>query len=489
MLRRFFQLKSWPFIVAVLFIGGAALAVLGTRSGAAAPPLWSDTPPTLAAGQSPWIAVAKADTAAVVNISTTQVVKNPMAPDNQGNPNDPFQEFFRQFMGNMPRTYRTHSLGSGFIVRPDGYIVTNNHVVDGATEITVKLSGNRHFTAKVVGRDPKTDLALLKIDAQNLPSVAFGDSDKLQVGEPVMAIGNPFGLEGTVTTGIVSAKGRVIGEGPYDDFIQTDASINPGNSGGPLVNQAGQVVGIDTAIVSQSGGSVGIGFAIPINEAKTILPQLEAKGQVTRGWLGVSVQPMTAELAKAFKLEPGQGALVADVMPNSPAAKAGLKTGDVITEYDGHTIAKAGDLPRLVGGTPVGQSAKVRVLRDGKPLTVTAQIATLPEPQQVAEATPAGGKSLGLTVQPLTSALAKRLEVPDKAGLVVADVTDGSPAAEAGIQPGDVIVEVNRQPVQSVAALRKAIADQKAGEPTLLRIHRKDASLFVAIEAPRAPQG
>jgi serine protease Do len=489
MLRRFFQLKSWPFIVAVLFIGGGALAVLGTRSGAAVPSLWSDTPPTLASGQSQWVAVAKADTAAVVNISTTQVVKNPMAPDNQGNPNDPFQEFFRQFMGNMPRTYRTHSLGSGFIVRPDGYIVTNNHVVDGASDITVKLSDGRHFTAKVVGRDEKTDVALLKIDAQNLPVIAFGNSDNLQIGEPVMAIGNPFGLEGTVTTGIVSAKGRVIGEGPYDNFIQTDASINPGNSGGPLVNQAGQVVGIDTAIVSQSGGSVGIGFAIPINEAKNILPQLQAQGHVTRGWLGVTIQPMTAELAKAFHLEQDHGALVAQVMPDSPAAKAGLKTGDVITEYDGHTIAKAGDLSRLVSGTPVGQSATVRVLRDGKPLTVTAQIATLPEPQQVAEATPAGGKSLGLTVQPLTSALAKRLEVPDKAGLVVADVADGSPAAEAGIQPGDVIVEVNRQPVQSVAALRKAIADQKAGEPTLLRIHRKDASLFVAIEAPRAPQG
>jgi serine protease Do len=488
-MRRFDRLQSWTLLIAAVLIAGGVLVYLETHSGAATPSLWSDTPPTLAAGQSQWVAVAKADTAAVVNISTTQVVKNPMAPDNQGNPNDPFQEFFRQFMGNMPRTYRTHSLGSGFIVRPDGYIVTNNHVVDGATEITVKLSGGRHFTAKVVGRDPKTDLALLKIDAQNLPSVAFGDSDKLQVGEPVMAIGNPFGLEGTVTTGIVSAKGRVIGEGPYDDFIQTDASINPGNSGGPLVNQAGQVVGIDTAIVSQSGGSVGIGFAIPINEAKTILPQLEATGHVTRGWLGVSLQPMTAELAKAFKLEPSQGALVADVMPNSPAAKAGLKTGDVITEYEGHTIAKAGDLSRLVGGTPVGQSATLRVLRDGKPLTVTVQIATLPEPQQVAEATPAGGKSLGLTVQPLTPALAKRLEVPDKAGLVVADVADGSPAAEAGIQPGDVIVEVNRQPVQSVAALRKAMADQKAGEPTLLRIHRKDASLFVAIEAPRAPQG
>jgi serine protease Do len=489
MLRRFFQLKSWPFIIAVLFIGGGALAVLESRSGAAGPSLWSDTPPTLPAGQTQWVAVAKADTAAVVNISTTQVVKNPMASDNQGDTNDPFQQFFHQFMGNMPRTYRTHSLGSGFIVRPDGYIVTNNHVVDGATEITVKLSGDRHFTAKVVGRDPKTDLALLKIDAQNLPVLTFGDSDKLQVGEPVMAIGNPFGLEGTVTTGIVSAKGRVIGEGPYDDFIQTDASINPGNSGGPLVNQAGQVVGIDTAIVSQSGGSVGIGFAIPINEAKTILPQLEAKGHVTRGWLGVSIQPLTGELAKAFKLEPGHGVLVADVVPESPAAKAGIKTGDVITEYDGHAIGKAGDLPRLVSSTPVGQTATLHVLRDGKPLAVTAQIATLPEPQKIAEVTPAGGKSLGITVQPLTPALAKRLEVPDKAGLVVAEVADGSPAADAGIQPGDVIVEVNRQPVHSVASLQKAIADQKVGEPTLLRVHRKDASLFVAIEAPRAPQG
>ncbi len=489
MLRRFFQLKSWPIFVAVLFIGGAALAVLETRSGAATPSLWSDKPPALASGQSPWVAVAKADTAAVVNISTTQVVKNPMVSDNPGNPNDPFQEFFRQFMGNMPRTYRTHSLGSGFIVRSDGYIVTNNHVVDGATDITVKLPGGRHYTAKVVGRDPKTDLALLKIDAQNLPTVSFGDSDTLQVGEPVMAIGNPFGLEGTVTTGIVSAKGRVIGEGPYDDFIQTDASINPGNSGGPLVNQAGQVVGIDTAIVSQSGGSVGIGFAIPINEARAILPQLEAKGHVTRGWLGVSIQPMTPDLAKAFKLEQDHGILVAEVVPDSPAAKAGFKTGDVITEYDGHTITKAGDLPRLVGATPVGQTATVRVLRDGKPLTMTAQIATLPEPQQAAEASPTGGKSLGLTLQPLTPGLAKRLEVPDKAGLVVADVADGSPAADAGIQPGDVIVEVNRQPVQTVAALRKAIADQKPGEPTLLRIHRKDASLFVAIQAPHASQG
>lgn len=488
-MRRFDRLGSWTLLITAMIIAGGVLVFLVTHSSAAMDSLWSDTPPSLTSGQSQWVAVAKADTPAVVNISTTQIMKNPLAFGNQGDTNDPFQEFFRQFLGKVPRTLKTQSLGSGFIIRADGYIVTNNHVVDGASEITVKLSDGRHFAAKVVGRDEKTDVALLKIDAQNLPVVAFGNSDSLQIGEPVMAIGNPFGLEGTVTTGIVSAKGRVIGEGPYDNFIQTDASINPGNSGGPLVNQAGQVVGIDTAIVSQSGGSVGIGFAIPINEAKTILPQLQAQGHVTRGWLGVSIQPMTAELAKAFHLEQDRGALVAQVIPDSPAAKAGLKMGDVIVEFDGHTISKAGDLPRLVADTAVGGTATLEVFRDGKPLKVTAQIAALPEPQQVAEASPADGKSLGLTVRPLTSALAKRLEVPDKTGLVVTEVADGSPAAEAGVRPGDVIVEANGKQLRSVAELRQAVANQKAGEPTLLRIHRKEASLFVAIEIPRASRG
>jgi serine protease Do len=296
-----------------------------------------------------------------------------------------------------------------------------------------------------------------------------------------MAIGNPFGLEGTVTTGIVSAKGRVIGEGPYDDFIQTDASINPGNSGGPLVNAGGQVVGINTAIFSQSGGSVGIGFAIPINLAKSILPQLEAKGHVTRGWLGVGIQSVTPELAKAFRLPKDEGALVAQVLPDSPAARVGLRAGDVIVEYDGHAIAKIGDLPRLVAGTPIGQTATLKVLREGKPLTVTAQIAELPEPEQVAEAAHPARERLGLAVQPLTPSLAQQLGVPDKAGLAVAGVKDGSPAAEAGIQPGDVIVQVNRKPVRNIAELREALAAQKAGEPTLFQIHRKDASLFVAV--------
>ncbi len=479
-MQRFLRNKPWIWIAAFLVfsVGAIAWAVSGVT---AAPPLWSETRPALPAAPTPWVTVAQADTPAVVNISTTQVVKNPLAFD-QGSPNDPLQGFFHQFFGNVPRTFRAHSLGSGFIIRADGYVVTNNHVVDGATDITVKLSDGRKFAASVVGRDEKTDLALLKITAQNLPVLAFGNSDGLQVGEPVMAIGNPFGLEGTVTTGIVSAKGRVIGEGPYDDFIQTDASINPGNSGGPMVNQAGQVVGINTAIVSQSGGSVGIGFAIPINEAKSILPQLQAQGHVTRGWLGVSIQSVTADLAKAFHLEKDQGALVAQVLPDSPAAKAGLQAGDVIVAFDGHPIAKSSDLPHLVAATPVGRTATVQVLRDGKPRTVTAEIAALPEPQQAAEAASPGRERLGLSIQPLTSALAKKLEVPDKAGLVVAGVKDGSPADEAGIQPGDVIVQVNRKPVRTVLELRQALAAQKPGEPTLFQIHRKDASLFVAVQ-------
>ena len=480
--------KPWIVLTGVILLTAGTLLLARGGSSAAMPPLWTEKPPALAgsstaASSTPWVTVAKTDTSAVVNISTTQVVKNPMAFGDQGSSNDPFQEFFHQFFGDMPRTYRTHSLGSGFIIREDGYVVTNNHVVDGATEIAVKLSDGREFPAKIVGRDEKTDLALLRIDAKGLPVLPFGDSDKLQVGEPVMAIGNPFGLEGTVTTGIVSAKGRVIGEGPYDNFIQTDAAINPGNSGGPLVNTAGQVVGIDTAIFSQSGGSVGIGFAIPINMAKTVLPQLEAKGHVTRGWLGVSIQPVTPELAKALKLSKEEGALVAQVLPDSPAQKAGLQAGDVIVEYDGHAIAKAADLPRLVAGTPIGQSATVKVLRDGKPLTVTAQIAQMPESQKMAEATSPAQERLGLAVQPLTPALAKQLGVPDTAGLVVAEVKDGSPAAEAGIQPGDVIVQVNRKPTRTVAELRQALAAQKAGEPTLFQIHRKDASLFVAVTA------
>lgn len=488
-MRKHPLLRPWLVLTGVLLLTAGTILLARGGSTAAAPSLWTEKQPGLPASGTPWVAVAKADTPAVVNISTTQVVEDPLAFDGGGDSKspDPFQDFFRHFFGEdpsgvPPRAYRTHSLGSGFIIREDGYIVTNNHVVDNATEVAVKLSDGREFPARIMGRDRKTDLTLLKINARDLPVVPFGDSEKLQVGEPVMAIGNPFGLEGTATTGIVSAKGRVIGEGPYDDFIQTDASINPGNSGGPLVNTAGQVVGINTAIYSQTGGSVGIGFAIPINAAKAILPQLEAKGHVTRGWLGLAIQPVTPDLAKALHLPKEQGALVSQVQPDSPAVKAGFKAGDVIVEFDAHSIGKPSDLSRLVAQTPVGRSATVQVLRDGKPLTLTAQIAELPEPQQVAEAG-ADREKLGLAIQPLTPALARELGVPDKSGLVVAGVKDGSPAAEAGIQPGDVIVQVNWKTVRTIADLRRALEGQKPGEPTLFQLHRKDASLFAAVPA------
>lgn len=480
------RLRSWLVIAAVLGVGGAAAVAASRSMATTTASLWSETLPPLALGSSPWVAVAKADTAAVVNISTTQVVKNPMAME--GPEAGPLGEFFRQHLGDMPRTLRTHSLGSGFLIRADGYVVTNNHVVDGASEIVVKLSDGRQFAGAVVGRDKKTDLALLKIKASGLPALGFGDSDSLQVGEPVMAIGNPFGLEGTVTTGIVSAKGRVIGEGPYDSFIQTDASINPGNSGGPLVNTRGQVVGIDTAIYSQGGGSVGIGFAIPINLAKTILPQLEAKGQVTRGWLGVSIQPLTPDLAKAMRLPNSDGALVGQIFPDSPAREAGVQAGDVIVAFAGRPIAKASDLPGVVAETPIGTTVALQVLRDGKPVLLHARIAELNEPQPVAEVAPAQ-ESLGITVQSLTPGLAQQLGVVDTTGVAVADVAEGSPAAEAGVRSGDVIVQVNRRPVKTLADLRKALTAGQAGAPILVQLHRKDASLFVAIVAPGAPRG
>lgn len=490
------RVKSWLFlfVIALAVAGGLSVAVWRTR---AADSLWTDSHGAVPSGNPPWVTVAKEDTPAVVNISTTQVVRNPLAElgpgDSSGGPSEDLRrklpdDLRRQLPGDIPRTLRAHSLGSGFVIRADGYIVTNNHLVEEASDIKVKLPDGHEFPAKVVGRDEKTDLALLKIDAQGLPVLAFGDSERLEVGQPVMAIGNPFALEGTVTTGIVSAKGRVIGEGPYDDFIQTDASVNPGNSGGPLVNAAGQVVGINTAIASQSGGSVGIGFAIPINEAKTILPQLVANGRVTRGWLGVAIQPMTDTLAKALHLPQAKGALVAQVMDGSPAAKAGFQPGDVIVELDGHAVAKENDLPRLVAATRIGQDVAVKVIRGGQPVALTAKVAEFPQPKRAAAPRPDRGQ-LGLKVQSLTPKLAGELGLKDQSGVVVAGVQNGGLAAEAGIRPGDVIVQVNRKPVHTVEEFRQTIENQQDGEPALFMIHRKDLSLFVAVDVGGNPQG
>jgi serine protease Do len=357
--------------VAGLLVAAGVLRVrveLGDRVAAA--PFWKELPgpAPVPPGLGVWIELARVVKPAVANVSTLQRTSPRGGPD----------EFFRRFFGEPEPTARgRQSLGSGFIVSPDGYVVTNVHVVRGASEIVVRLADHSEHKARLVGSDPKTDIALLKIDASGLPTLAFGDSDQAQVGEPVMAIGNPFGLEQTVTTGIVSAKERFIGAGPYDDFIQTDASINPGNSGGPLVDTRGALIGINTAIFSQSGGSIGIGFAIPVNIAKEVLPQLRASGKVVRGYLGVAVAPVPPEVRRSLGPPPNRGVVVAQVVPRSPAASAGIKEGDVITAFQDAPIQSPTELTRRVGGTPPGTEVSLKVARPGGERTVTVKVGQL----------------------------------------------------------------------------------------------------------------
>jgi serine protease Do len=358
-------------LLALLVAGGVLRIRVEPGDRVSASPFWREV-----TGQAPlppglgiWVELARGVKPAVVNVSTTQ-----RAP--RGGPED----FFRRFFGEPPPGPRgRQSLGSGFLVSADGYVVTNVHVVRGAVAIVVRLADHSEHQARLVGSDPRTDIALLKLEASGLPTLAFGNSDQLQVGEPVMAIGNPFGLEQTVTTGIVSAKERFIGAGPYDDFIQTDASINPGNSGGPLLDSRGALVGINTAIFSQSGGSVGIGFAIPVNIAKEVLPQLRATGKVVRGYLGVAVTPVPPEARRALSLPPQRGALVAAVVPRSPAAAAGLAEGDVITAFQDAPIQSPNELTRRVGGTPPGTRVTLRVARRDGERTLTVALARLPD--------------------------------------------------------------------------------------------------------------
>ena len=434
--------------------------------------------------------IAKTTMPAVVNISTTQKStrrpqrrQRPLPGPNPFGGEDPFEEFFRRFFGDRPPPRRQRSLGSGFIISQDGYIVTNEHVVGEADKITVRLSDEEEFEAKVIGTDNKTDLALIKIESKEpFQSVPLGSSSSLQIGDWVLAIGNPFGLEQTVTAGIVSAKGRVIGAGPYDDFIQTDASINPGNSGGPLLNLQGEVVGINSAIFSQGGGNIGIGFAIPIDMAKSIIRQLKDTGQVTRGWLGVAIQTVTAELAKSFDLEEPIGALVAEVTEGGPAEKAGVERGDIITHFKGEQILKSHDLPAMVARTPVGAEVKVRILRGGKEQTISVALGELTD--QIARA---GGReeseaSWGMTVADISDEHLQRYRLPDdQKGIVVTEVEPGSPAELAGIRPGDVIEEVNRQAVKSVPDFTTAVKEAKDAETLLLLARRGNFTSFFAL--------
>ena len=423
---------------------------------------------------------------AVVNISTSGTVRHASpfrAPPRGGG--DPFreffgEEFFRRFFGeDAPREFRSQSLGSGFILDAEGYVITNHHVIRNADEIVVKLSDEHEFEATVVGTDPKTDLALIKIDPKGarLQPAELGDSDALRVGDWVIAIGNPFGYGHTVTAGIVSAKGRVIGAGSYDNFIQTDAAINPGNSGGPLFDAKGKVVGINTAIVA---GGTGIGFAIPVNMAREVVTQLKQAGKVTRGWLGVMIQQLTPELAKQFGLEETRGALVGGVTAGGPAEKAGIQRGDVILEFDGAAVGRMNELPRLVAQRAPGTAVKVVVLRKGEKKTFKVTLGELKDDEAVAEAEPAVEQDLGLTVQEITPELKAHLEVDVDKGLIVSAVEPGGPAAGAGLRRGDVILEVNQKEVADLAAYRSALKD-KSKDSVLFLIKRGQGTLYVVV--------
>ncbi len=423
----------------------------------------------------------------VVNISTTQVVKErPLVPFPEfRTPFDEFfgDEFFKKFYNGPPREFKRHSLGSGFIINKEGYILTNYHVIENATEIIVTLSEEKkEYRAEPIGKDKKLDLALVKIDAKDdLPVAVLGDSDELQIGEWVIAIGNPFGLGGTVTAGIVSQKGRVIGAGPYDNFIQTDASINPGNSGGPLFNVRGEVVGINTAIIA---GGQGIGFAIPINMVKDVLIQLKEKGRVVRGWIGVTIQQITPDIALAMGLKEPGGALVSSVLPGDPADKAGIKPGDIIVEFDGKPIEEMNDLPRIVAATPPGKKVKLKVIRGGKTLTLALTVKEKREEETAKvdtrdRKTPAG--KLGIAVRDITPELMERYNIDEKDGVLVYNVTPDSPAHRAGIRRGDIIKEVDGKPVRNKEDLRRALKEAEDKEVIMVWIKRRDTLLYRAI--------
>src|SRR3990170_2329553 len=415
----------------------------------------------------------------VVNISTTQVRRaTEQAPSPFGDEDSLNQFWHRFFGGPFPQgPQRQSGLGSGFLIDRDGTILTNYHVVDGAQKIVVKLADGGSFDARVVGKDQKTDIAIIKIDAgQNLPAATLGDSDRLEVGEWVMAIGNPFGLDHTVTSGIVSAKGRHIGAGPYEDFIQTDASINPGNSGGPLINLRGEVVGINTAIFSRSGGNIGIGFAIPTNLVKELLPNLKDNGKVVRGYLGVTIQKITPEIAESLGMKQSSGALVADVAKAGPAERAGIKTGDVIVEFNGKEIKDSGELPLQAARTAPGKQAQLKILRNGKELTLPLTVGEFNEREVVAAAENGG---LGLAVQPVTASMAAELGPERAEGLVVTSVKPGSAANEAGLQRGDVIAEINRRPVRNLSDYNRAAEKTEIGKSLLFLVRRGEGSLFL----------
>ena len=438
----------------------------------------------------------------VVSISSVKKVRvinprlrqRPGAPGMPGIPDelrrffgdDPFERMLPQ-LPQAPEDFSQEGLGSGVIVSADGYILTNNHVVAGADEVTVTTSDSRQLRAKIVGTDRATDVAVLKVEAKDLVPAPLGDSEALEVGDWVMAIGSPLGLNQTVTAGIISAMGRQVGvtNGGYEDFLQTDAAINPGNSGGPLVNLKGEVIGINTAIASRSGGFSGIGFAIPVNMARSIMDQIRDNGKVTRGRIGAAIQDLTEDLAKSFGYNGREGALIDDVVPDSPAAKAGLKAGDIVTKYQGKPVKSSSQFRNAVAATAPNTKAEIEIFRDGKKQTLQVQVGLLSE-EDMARAQPDAGDeeasadALGLSVQPLTPEIARQLGLKDvPAGVVIAGVEPGSLAARGGLRAGDVVASVGGQDIANVKEFRDAMAKQKASEGVRLTIVREGSKRFV----------
>ncbi|MFQ5900435.1 MAG: DegQ family serine endoprotease [Thermodesulfobacteriota bacterium] len=439
-------------------------------------------PATPSITQNSFVALAKKVNPAVVNISTTQVVNGHRKLPNFKSPfEDFFGDEFDRFFRDMPqKEFKTQSLGSGFIINKEGFILTNNHVVERADEIVVSLSSGNEYVAKVVGRDPKTDIALIKIDNDgDLPIVGLGNSDSLEIGEWVVAIGNPFGYRHTVTAGIVSGKGRFLSAGPYDDFIQTDASINPGNSGGPLLNIRGEVIGINTAIIS---GGQGMGFAIPINMAKAILIQLKEKGQVIRGWLGVGIQEVTAELAQSFGLKNRTGALISSVREGDPAADAGIEPGDIIVEFDGKEIKDHRDLPWIVSSTSPGKKVEVKIIRNGEEKKLTAVVAEMEEEGAPAKRETADKEErFGLSVHSITPEISRQFRLKDSTGVVVTGVVSGSIADRAGIRTKDVIRQINGLVINDLKGYNSVINKIEKGDVVRFLIIRNGNALFIAL--------
>jgi len=426
---------------------------------------------------------------AVVNISATKVIQR----ETDGVFSDPFFDLFSPFNDfGMPKKWKEKSLGSGVIVSPDGYIITNNHVVEKGEEIKVTLFDGRTFKGKLVGADQKTDIAIIQIDARKLPTLTWGDSERLQVGEFVLAIGNPYSLSHTVTMGIISAVGRAnVGIADYEDFIQTDAAINPGNSGGPLVNVKGELIGINTAIFSRTGGYQGIGFAVPSNMVRIIMDQLVQRGKVTRGWIGVTIQELTPELSNKFGAKKAQGALVSDVMKDSPASKAGIKRGDIILEFNGRSVKDVSNLRNMVAQSKIGDEMGMKILRSGREYYVKVTIVEMPRARDVAEVIPDHATSdtqaellTGLTIMDLTKETLKQLGYnKDEKGVIVVKVETGSPADEAEIRKGDIINEIDEKKIDSVEDFNRIASNIKRDKTVLLFINRSGKRFYVVLKS------